>query len=307
MAANPITVPLPQDLPTNWAYGQTIGPAGTDVGLTQQHGYNYLMAQVNAAQQAAEEIGSAIENIDASGIPTSDGSNVQSDLNLKANLSDHQLKTYTDIGQLGLSGAVTMAQVFAAMSDNSMIQVYSSPSFADRISDMPVNDSNIEIHRDGGMGYCYGYRPGYGIYYGECTGDSSNPTFSGWEKVVVTSDTSGNIVVQKQGQKSSLFLVNTPNGAASLQSGSASASDTTAILYGFEVPEDLPPGTIVDNDNYTALYLCRSDTPDINALRLVRKISGSISTYPIYGTHNITVSQNAPATTLTNGAICKVY
>lgn len=307
MAANPITVPLPQDLPTNWAYGQTIGPAGTDVGLTQQHGYNYLMAQVNAAQQAAEEIGSAIENIDASGIPTSDGSNVQSDLNLKANLSDHQLMTYTSLEELDLSGAVTTVQAFSAISDKSTLQFYSSTSDADWISDSPVDNCNIMIHRDGGIGYCYAYRPTYGIFYGECTGGSSDPTFSGWEKVVVTSDTSGNIVVQKQGQKSSLFLVNTPNGAASLQSGSASASDTTAILYGFEVPEDLPPGTIVDNDNYTALYLCRSDTPDINALRLVRKISGSISTYPIYGTHNITVSQNAPASSLSNGAICMVY
>lgn len=56
---NPITVSLPQDLPTNWTQGQIIGPNGTDVGLTQQHGYNYLMTQVNAAQQAAEEVGEA--------------------------------------------------------------------------------------------------------------------------------------------------------------------------------------------------------------------------------------------------------
>lgn len=56
---NPITVSLPQDLPTNWTQGQIIGPNGTDVGLTQQHGYNYLMQQVNAAQQAADEVGEA--------------------------------------------------------------------------------------------------------------------------------------------------------------------------------------------------------------------------------------------------------
>ncbi len=70
MADNPITTPLPADLPTNWVYGQTIGPQGTDVGLTQQHGYNYLMQQVNAAQQAATQIGQAF-----SGLPTlgSDG------------------------------------------------------------------------------------------------------------------------------------------------------------------------------------------------------------------------------------------
>ena len=60
--ANIITVPLPQDLPTNWVYGQTIGPQGTDVGLTQRHGYNYLMEQVNASQQAAQELGDAVGN-----------------------------------------------------------------------------------------------------------------------------------------------------------------------------------------------------------------------------------------------------
>ena len=63
MAENPITVPLPADLPTNWAYGQTVAPDGSDVGLSQQHGYNYLMEQVNAAQQAAEELGEAFSGL----------------------------------------------------------------------------------------------------------------------------------------------------------------------------------------------------------------------------------------------------
>lgn len=68
MPENPITVPLPQDLPTNWTYGQIIGPNGTDVGLTQQHGYNYLMGQVNAAQQAAKETGEALGQLSAADI-----------------------------------------------------------------------------------------------------------------------------------------------------------------------------------------------------------------------------------------------
>lgn len=63
MAENPITVPLPADLPTNWVYGQTVAPDGSDVGLSQQHGYNYLMEQVNAAQQAAEELGDAFSGL----------------------------------------------------------------------------------------------------------------------------------------------------------------------------------------------------------------------------------------------------
>lgn len=63
MAENPITVSLPADLPTNWVYGQTVAPDGSDVGLSQQHGYNYLMEQVNAAQQAAEELGEAFSGL----------------------------------------------------------------------------------------------------------------------------------------------------------------------------------------------------------------------------------------------------
>lgn len=63
MATKPITTPLPADLPENWSMGQTVAPAGTDVGLTQQHGYNYLMQQVNAAQEAVNTINNAFENI----------------------------------------------------------------------------------------------------------------------------------------------------------------------------------------------------------------------------------------------------
>ena len=53
MAERPLPSPLPADLPENWALDQIVAPVGTSVGLTQQHGYNYLMEQVNAAIQAA--------------------------------------------------------------------------------------------------------------------------------------------------------------------------------------------------------------------------------------------------------------
>lgn len=65
-AANPLPSPLPADLPVNWAAGQTVSPSGTDAGLTQQHGYNYLMQQVNAAQQAANAIGEAFAGLASS-------------------------------------------------------------------------------------------------------------------------------------------------------------------------------------------------------------------------------------------------
>lgn len=62
-AQNPIPTPLPADLPENWSIGQTVSPAGTDAGLTQQHGYNYLMEQVNAAQEAVNTIGEAFTDL----------------------------------------------------------------------------------------------------------------------------------------------------------------------------------------------------------------------------------------------------
>lgn len=46
-------IPLPADLPENWTSGQIIAPTGEEVGLDTQHGYNYLMRQVNNAQKAA--------------------------------------------------------------------------------------------------------------------------------------------------------------------------------------------------------------------------------------------------------------
>lgn len=46
-------IPLPADLPENWTSGQTVAPTGAEVGMDEQHGYNYLMKQVNNAQKAA--------------------------------------------------------------------------------------------------------------------------------------------------------------------------------------------------------------------------------------------------------------
>lgn len=46
-------IPLPADLPENWTSGQIVAPTGAEAGLDNQHGYNYLMRQVNNAQKAA--------------------------------------------------------------------------------------------------------------------------------------------------------------------------------------------------------------------------------------------------------------
>lgn len=46
-------IPLPADLPENWTSDQIVAPTGAEAGLDNQHGYNYLMKQVNNAQKAA--------------------------------------------------------------------------------------------------------------------------------------------------------------------------------------------------------------------------------------------------------------
>ncbi len=58
---NFITVLLPHDLPDNWNDSQFVSPNGTEVGLTPKHGYNYLMQQVNNAQQAAAELSEGLD------------------------------------------------------------------------------------------------------------------------------------------------------------------------------------------------------------------------------------------------------
>ena len=66
---NPITTPLPADLPESWQTSQIVAPDGADAGLSEQHGYNYLMRQVNAAQEGVNALGEALEQV-----PELDGS-----------------------------------------------------------------------------------------------------------------------------------------------------------------------------------------------------------------------------------------
>lgn len=64
MAEKPIATPLPADLPTNWAMNQIVSPNGTEVGLTQQHGYNYLSNAVNQAQAGVNTLNEAFEDLE---------------------------------------------------------------------------------------------------------------------------------------------------------------------------------------------------------------------------------------------------
>ncbi len=73
MADRPLLEPLPADLPEDWTSGQIVAPSGADAGLSEQHGYNYLMAQVNAAQRAANAINERLADGDIENTITVDG------------------------------------------------------------------------------------------------------------------------------------------------------------------------------------------------------------------------------------------
>lgn len=49
MATKPLNANPVADLPENWTNGQTVAATGASVGLSTQHGYNYLMGKVNEA------------------------------------------------------------------------------------------------------------------------------------------------------------------------------------------------------------------------------------------------------------------
>lgn len=102
---NPISVPLPQDLPTNWTYGQTVAPTGAEVGLPEQYGYNYLMAQVNAAQKAAAECGVNFANAAEITVPSAAGNFAA--LDAEGNLQDSR-KTASDFAPAPLSSNLTL-------------------------------------------------------------------------------------------------------------------------------------------------------------------------------------------------------
>lgn len=54
---------LPADLPENWTRGQIVSPNGIETGLTEKHGYNNLMKQVNNTQTEVNNINTALTDV----------------------------------------------------------------------------------------------------------------------------------------------------------------------------------------------------------------------------------------------------
>lgn len=154
------SVNLPADLPINWTNGQIVSPSGTDVGLSQQHGYNYLNGAVNDAQAAIKAIrdffaGSAM-------VGTSDLIN---NAVTTAKLADKAVSTV----KLGDKSVTTekladKAVTWSKLSDESRPihqNILDNPNFAD-----PINQRGKTIYTisSGNTAYCVDrWIFGYGI------------------------------------------------------------------------------------------------------------------------------------------------
>ena len=109
MAEKPIAAPLPADLPENWTYGQTVAPADSDAGLTEQHGYNYLMEQVNAAQEAVNAINEAFSGLASVG---EDGKVPEEEIPELPYIPSSQKGQAGGVATLGADGQIAPSQVY---------------------------------------------------------------------------------------------------------------------------------------------------------------------------------------------------
>ena len=126
MATKPISSPLPANLPENWATGQTVAPTGAEVGLGENYGYNYLMEQVNAAQQAVNTMNNAFEDL--------------------ATTEDLAEQTASDVGytnneQTTVSGALDA--LFQGLADGTITSVTATATAAGWSGDIPVQTISV--------------------------------------------------------------------------------------------------------------------------------------------------------------------
>lgn len=63
MADRPVTTNLPADLPENWQANQIVSPNGTEVGLDEKHGFNYLGKMLNKVHTAVNAINAAFDDL----------------------------------------------------------------------------------------------------------------------------------------------------------------------------------------------------------------------------------------------------
>lgn len=137
---------LPADLPENWTQGQIISPNGTEVGLTEQHGYNYLMQQVNAAQTAINNIVAGISGV-------AQETSVQEIITNIGNTND--------TGATDNSGTV-MGKLNTLISQNGIKKIYRGSATLDNNSSVTVPLDNVNPEKTTAYVSVMGYREARG-------------------------------------------------------------------------------------------------------------------------------------------------
>lgn len=112
MADKPIVTPPQGDLPENWITGQIVAPDGTEVGLTEQHGYNHLMQLVNALANGVTAINDAFSLLASLG---DDGKIPAEELPSMDFIPTSQKGKANGVASLNESGKVPLAQLLAGV------------------------------------------------------------------------------------------------------------------------------------------------------------------------------------------------
>lgn len=159
MASNPISTPLPADLPENWVIGQTVAPNGSDASLSTQHGYNYLMQQVNAAQEGVNTLGAAFEGVPsldstgkvpASQLPTTSPSaqKLATARNIQTNLSSGSAASFDGTKDItpGVTGILPVAKggTGAATPEAARGNIGAAPAYTYSTTDLEAGVSLLE-------------------------------------------------------------------------------------------------------------------------------------------------------------------
>lgn len=166
---NIITQELNQDLPENWTDNQYVAPDGTDVGLTEQHGYNYLMKQVNNTQRAVNELDAGYGDVNTKIGSTADtggsatAGSVMGKLNaLISSLLSH-VSTWTAARAANLDASISSreSEANAAARYNSLIAAVSGGgkrlSAKKVVTSIPAGTTVTVINVNGGGVFYGGY------------------------------------------------------------------------------------------------------------------------------------------------------
>lgn len=313
MADNPITVPLPQDLPTNWSLDQTVSPSGTDVGLTAQHGYNYLNTQVNAAQQAAQELGEAFPDLYAAGdtIPVADGGtgigvNPSMLVNLGSTAADTVFKT---LPRPGVTGTLPITNGGTGITNNpSMLVNLGSTNAASVLATSPrPGVTGILPAANGGTGNANGQAASAQKLVTARNiqvnlGSTAAAAFDGTRNV--TPGVTGTLPIANGGTGASTAQQALANlGAVNISGATMTGNLEVLRSYAtFKATDPTsgrsvriisnPTGTVAihnyqDDNDYRGIVINPDATDLTQMLRLQNKVGNNIAFYPIIHTGNI--------------------